>query len=220
MKRFQTLLLALFVAMAASAQTNDGLNVVTLRVGDHMPLMSQYDASLPISATYEHELVSDAWGFESLIFGIGGVVGMRNYTFDQCAWLKNPATGLVEKNTDGTRSFYHKYDDMLIGLRGYVHYDVLGQLFDLHSDHIDTYAVVMLGVCFNRFSHHDISTGGDFFPVYDDPNAHEVATVNGSSFVPGLQLGCRYWITPNIGVTVEAGYDGFSIFNGGLQVCF
>ena len=220
MKRLFSLLLTVVVALSASAQTTDGLNVFSLRVGDYLPLRNELNASMPFSLAYEHELVSDAWGFKSLIFGVGGVVGFRNYTNTQCAWGINDKTGLVEKHDDASYDFYHKYNDLLVALRIYAHYDVFGELLDYHSDQVDTYAVLTLGTAFNTFNHLDLRTGGTFFPAFDDPNASVVAAQHKASFVPGLQLGCRYWLTPNVGAFAEVGYDGFSIFNGGLQICF
>jgi len=199
MKRIFIVLFTLFVAAGVSAQVCEGLNVITLRVGDN--LLSSPDAGTPhMSLAYEYELVTDAFDIESLCLGAGGSVGF-------CYFRRS-------LNYPG---YYFAYNNVSWALRGTVHYDLLGQLLGMHNDHVDTYATLSLGMEHSRHAYIDKSTGG---VALNQEGGVKVPTVWSRRLLPGIQLGVRYWFTPNFGAVAEAGCDGLSFFNVGLSVCF
>lgn len=198
MKRIVLSLFVLLLAAGGSAQVVEGLNVVTLRMGDN--IVSSPDAGTPtMSLTYEYELFNDFLDVESLCLGVGGQLGFRHYR----------RTGQID-----TR--YFSYNDIMYALRGTLHYDVLGEFFGMHSDHIDTYATLSLGVEHSHGIYLEKSTGkrAAYEGVLYVPDSWR------RRMLPGLQLGCRYWFTPNLGAVAEVGFDVFSFINVGISTCF
>ena len=72
-----------------------------------------------------------------------------------------------------------KVSDLIVGVRGMFHYEFIEKL--------DTYAGVMLG--------------------YDIVSHSQPDNLPGSTFRPGLFAGARYYITNNLGVFAELGYN-------------
>ncbi|MCR5139963.1 MAG: hypothetical protein K6B45_07350 [Bacteroidaceae bacterium] len=199
MKRIVLSLFVLLLAAGASAQVVEGLNVVTLRMGDNG--VSSPDAGTPtMSLAYEYELFDDFLDVESLCLGVGGQFGFRHY-----------------RRTANFPAFYYTYSDIMYALRGTLHYDILGEFFGMHSDHIDTYATLSLGMEHTHVRYIDKLTGKRAVTkdgVIRTPDSWR------RRMMPGLQLGCRYWFTPNLGAVAEVGFDGFSFINVGISTCF
>lgn len=199
MKRIILSLLSLLFAAGLSAQVCEGLNVVTFRVGDNS--VSSPDAGTPtLSVTYEYEFLEDAFDIESLCLGAGAQFGFRSY-----------------RRTLAYSGFYHAYKNLMYALRATAHYDILGEFFGMHSDHIDTYATLSLGMEHTHVRYIDKLTGKRAVTkdgVIRTPDSWR------RRMMPGLQLGCRYWFTPNLGAVAEVGFDGFSFINVGISTCF
>jgi hypothetical protein len=192
--------LLLLIATGATAQVCEGLSVVTLQVGDNA--FYHPDRGTPhFRLVYEYEFLEDAFDIESLCLGAGATVGYR-YT---------------EKDSPLANELHHTYRDILWSLRATFHYDVLGQFFDMHSPHVDTYAAVSLGM--DHSYHRFISSASGTDVVNKDGSLTSVPGWR-RSLLPGLVVGGRYWFTPNAGAVVELGYDGYSFANIGLSVCF
>ena len=199
MKRIVLSLLSLLLAASVSAQVCEGLNVVTFRVGDNS--VSSPDAGTPtLSITYEYEFLEDAFDIESLCLGAGAQFGFRSY-----------------RRTLAYSGFYHAYKNLMYALRATAHYDILGEFFGMHSDHIDTYATLSFGM---EREHHAYREARTNDIAYNKEGNETVPGGWRNLYRPGLQVGCRYWFTPNLGATVEAGFDGFSFFNVGVSACF
>lgn len=195
------ILITVLALTPVTAQTTDHLNVITARIGDNIRLVGESGATLPVSIAYEHEFCGDALGVESLRFGVGAVVGNGTYYRNHCERDEN---------------LRHHYNDILTAITGTAHYDILGQWFGCHSDHVDTYATFTLGIINERWAHIDPSGRVVRDPEFTD----QTGLVWRQLFAPGLQVGCRYWFIPNFGITAEGGFDGMSVFNFGLQACF
>ena len=193
-----SLLFVLFAA-SVSAQVCEGLNVITLRVGDNG--VSSPDAGTPtLSLAYEYEIIEDAFGVQTLCLGAGAHVGYRYY-----------------RRSANYSAFYYSYNDIMYSLRATAHYDLLGQLLGMHSDHIDTYATVSLGLEHSYHEYYDKMTGKI---ALNQKGEVKVPAKWTRRMMPGVQVGCRYWFTPNLGAVAEVGFDGFSFFDAGFSVCF
>ena len=199
MKRIILSLFIVLLATTVSGQVCEGLNVLTLRVGDNG--VSNPDTGTPtLSLAYEYELIEDAFDIETLCLGAGAHVGYRYY-----------------RRSGQYSAFYFAYSNIMYSLRAIAHYDILGQLLGMHSDHVDTYAVVSLGVEHSHRDYYDKMIGKI---ALSQEGEVKVPSAWSRRLMPGLQVGCRYWFTPNVGAVAEVGFDGFSFFNGGLSVCF
>lgn len=200
MKRIllSSLFIVLFAAYASS-QTVEGLNVITLRVGDNLPVSP--DAGIPhLSLAYEYEFLQDAFDVETLCLGAGASIGYRHY-----------------RRTGTYNGFYFEYGDITWSLRATAHYDLLGQLLGLHDDHIDTYATLSLGMEHSRRIYIDRLTGREALNKQGDI---KLPAAWSRRLLPGIQAGVRYWFTPNLGAVAEIGFDGFSFVSIGVSTCF
>ena len=199
MNRLLLSLLFVLFATSVSAQVCEGLNVITFRVGDNG--VSSPDAGTPtLSLSYEYEIIEDAFGIQTLCLGAGAHIGYRYY-----------------RRSLASTMFYHAYSNIIYSLRTTAHYDILGQFFGMHSDHIDTYATVSLGIEHTYRSYHNATTGNI---VYLKDGSEYYPSGWRYKVWPGVQVGCRYWFTPNLGVVAEVGFDGFTYFDAGFSVCF
>lgn len=216
MKRRALFFALLATTMVVQAQVCEGLNIVTLRCGDAFTLGHRTKLRAPLSLSYEHCLMAGAYETEGLALGVGATVGSArtDYTYNALV----TATGDLSP-TDLPGAAYLVTDTrshLTMGLQGYVHYDVLGQLLDAHNDRVDTYAVLTLGM-------HSIRQTRVTKPwLFSSPEEYiETTTVTHPNRVLlGAQLGLRYWALPNCGITLEAGYDGLSVLNIGVNACF
>lgn len=216
MKRLTILLMLLITSVVIHAQICEGLHIVTLRCGDPFTLGHRTSLRAPLSLSAEHCLMTDAFDVESLALGLGATVGGARTDYSYNA-LPTADGGYEDTKLPG--AVYLVNDTrrhLTLGLQGYAHYDVLGQLFDAHNDQIDTYAVLTVGL-------HSIRQTREVTPLQTlspGENASDVIVSHPNRFLMGLQVGCRYWALPNFGVTFEAGYDGLSILNIGVNACF
>lgn len=215
MKRLTLLLTLLVATLALPAQICEGLHVVTLRCGDAFTLGNRTSLRAPLSLSAEHCLLMDAFDIESLALGAGVTVGSARTDYGYNA-LPNAEGGYVPTDLEGAPFFVEDTRSHLtMGLQGYVHYDVLGQLLDAHEDQLDTYAVLTVGM-------HSIRQTRDVTRrIGTSPEESAAVSVSHPNrFLMGLQVGARYWALPNFGITLEAGYDGLSVVNIGVNACF
>ena len=215
MKRISLLLLVLVTATALHAQICEGLHIVTLRCGDPLTLGHRTSLRAPLSLSAEHCLLMDAFDIESLALGVGATVGSARTDYGYNA-LPTSTGGYEPTDLMGAPYFVNDTRRHLtLGLQGYVHYDVLGQLLDQHDDRIDTYAVLTAGL-------HSIRQTREVtnLRAIETAAASSTEVSHPNRFLMGLQVGCRYWALPNFGVTLEVGYDGLSLFNLGVNACF
>ena len=215
MRRTAFLLMACLFSLVLPAQICEGLHVVTLRGGDALTLGLRTTLRAPLSITAEHCLVEEPSGIDGLALGMGLTVGSARtgYGYDAV----RTAEGLFEYvQTSGAPYFVEDTRRHLsLGLQGYLHYDVLGQLFGAHNHRIDTYAVLTAGLHSIRQTREVTQTTS-----VGSSDTPEVIVSHPNRLLLGLQAGCRYWALPNFGLTFEAGYDGLSILNMGINVCF
>lgn len=215
MKRISLFLTVLITSMILHAQICEGLHIVTLRCGDAFTLGRRTSLRAPLSLSAEHCLLTDAFDIESLALGVGAMVGSARTDYGYNA-IPLGEGQYEPTNLSGAAYFVEDTRRHLtMGLQGYVHYDVLGQLFDAHNDRVDTYTVLTVGM-------HSIRQTRDVvrLAILNSEESPNVSVSHSNHLLMGLQIGTRYWASPNFGITFEAGYDGLSIVNIGVNVCF
>ena len=178
--KFKSLLLALVVAFSfANAQVVEkGDKVLNLGVGLGNALYSGigYTGSIPpISGSLEVVIKDDLFDGNGAI-GVGGYLGYSSYKWAYSGWG-------------------WKYSNIIIGPRGYLHYNFL--------DNLDTYAGLMLG--YNILSSKET---GNSIPGYNY-NAS-----SGGVIFSGF-LGARYFFNDNVAAMVELG-SGIAYLNLGV----
>jgi len=173
----------LCIALAVDAQNtfNKGDKVVNLGIGFGNALYSGsgYTSKVPpISASFEMGIVDNLFDEKSSI-GVGGYLGYTSAKWEYYDWG-------------------YKYTDIIIGVRGALHYQLV--------DKMDTYTGLLIG--------------------YDIVSAKEFGTTLGydySSSTSGLTwsyfLGARYYFNDNIGAMAEVGF-GIAYLNLGVTFKF
>ncbi|MBO7467143.1 MAG: hypothetical protein J6T94_05635 [Bacteroidaceae bacterium] len=204
MKKFIVACVALLMAIGVKAQIPEGLQVVSLRIGDTMSLGAYTEASVPTSLTYEYCLEEDAFEVPSLCLGIGAIFG-HAYSYTTTT-ITNAGSNQVDTRATTNRWFFG-------GLRGYVHYDVLS-LIGVDAPHFDTYAALTLGARVKK----RMWEGENASSTTGGVSSKSITREKSPMF--GLQFGARYFIIPNVGLSLEAGYDGMSVLNFGIVGCF
>lgn len=157
----------------------------------------------PLSISYEYCLATDAFDVEGLSLGVGAAIGTASMKYFT-SQLEYSGSDFVQTASNKTCRY------LLMTPKGYLHYDVLGCVFDSPNVQLDTYLVFSLGARACRCTVETMVDGVLGTSETTHPNRLAL----------GLQLGARYWIYPNFGLTVEAGYDGISIANIGINACF
>lgn len=173
----------LCIALTANAQNtfNKGDKVLNFGIGFGNALYSGsgYTSKVPpISASFEMGIVDNLFDEKSSI-GVGGYMGYTSAKWEYYDWG-------------------YKYTDIIIGVRGAFHYQLV--------DKMDTYTGLLIG--------------------YDIVSAKEFGTASGydySSSTSGLTwsyfLGARYYFTDNIGAMAEVGF-GIAYLNLGVTLKF
>mgnify|MGYP002620146370 CR=1 FL=1 len=204
MKKYAAMCVALAFALGAKAQIPEGLHVVALRMGDVTSLGPYTNVAVPTSLAYEYCFAENAFDVPSLCLGVGGVLGHASVSTLTTTVVDG--SGRTDTRTETNRWFFG-------GLKGYAHYDVLS-LVGVDAPQIDTYASLTLGTRFKKWT-----WKGENAPSASETISSE-STVWRRSPMMGLQVGARYFIIPNVGVSLEVGYDGMSILDFGLVASF
>lgn len=185
MKKIFVLALFMLVVSVSNAQDvfKKGDNLIGAQVG--------IGNGLAVSATYEKCVVDKLFdGFGSI--GVGGYLG---YAHDKDEYQYN----LGEY---GGYEAGWKYDDIILGVRGNLHYQFVKRL--------DTYAGLMLG--YEIVNAKSYGKGIDEF-------ASVVGEAEASGVAFSIHIGTRYYFTENFGAMIEVGY-GVAYANVGLAYKF
>lgn len=175
------LFVALFCALASSTVLfsqnvfKEGDKVVNLGIGLGSTLHSGSSFSTtipPISASFEYGVKDNLFDDKSSL-GVGAFVG---YTSGE------------DKYSYAGYSSKWEYSDIVLGLRGALHYEFVEKL--------DTYAGISLG--YDIVSVSASSSGGGYTGS---------ASADGSTFFAGIYLGGRYYFADNLAAMAEVGYD-------------
>ena len=204
MKKLALSFLLLMMALGVNAELPEGLQVVSLRMGDVTTLGPYTRVAAPVSLAYEYLFLTDAFDVPSLCLGVGAVLGHAAVSTTTTTTYNE--TGKTDTRTTTNRWFFG-------GVKGYVHYNVLS-LFGVDAPQVDTYASLTLGSRIKKWS-----WKGENASSTPSEVSSESSTTTRSPMA-GLQVGARYYFTPNIGVSLEAGYDGMSIVDFGIVACF
>lgn len=175
---------AMVFAFGANAQINKGEIIGTAGIGLGNSLYGAYSSSLlPINLEAEYGVVeSGLFGVDGLSLGVGPAI---SYTQGK------------ESYNYGYGDYGYKCSSILVGAKGYFHYD----LFNV--DKLDTYASITLG--YNIASAKYFGDWGG--------NAGNAVSVGGLFY--GFSVGARYWFTDAIGANLEAGV-GLSFLKAGV----
>jgi len=181
-KRIILALVAVFTVMGINAQVfslSDKVVTPGIGLGSTLYSGTGYTTSIPpISVSFEKGFKDD---IGPGIIGIGGYLGFTGSKY--------------EMSLLGS-TYGYNYTSIIIGARGYYHYDLV--------DNIDTYGGLMIG--YNIVSAKQ--TGN--WPAGFNANA----TASGIGY--SLFLGARYYFTDNIGAMAELGY-GISYLTLGIS---
>lgn len=175
--------MAALMLASVTSQAQDvfkkGTNLVGAQIG--------IGSGLAVSATYEKGVVDNLFdGMGSI--GVGGYVG----------YLHDKDTYNIGHGTE----FGWKYDDIILGLRGNLHYQFINKL--------DTYAGLMLG--------YEIVNSKSYGKDYEDGYfSNTEAEASGFAFT--IHIGTRYYFTDNFAAGIEVGY-GVSYANVGIAYKF
>lgn len=179
MKKIFILAALMLASISSQAQEvfKKGDNLIGAQIG--------IGSGLGVSATYEKGVVDNLFdGMGSI--GIGGYVG---YLHDKDSYtIYDYETGW-------------KYDDIILGVRGNLHYQFV--------DRLDTYAGLMLG--------YEIVSAKAYGK--DDVTGYTDAEADASGFAFTIHAGARYYFTENFATGVEVGY-GVSYANVGIAYKF
>ncbi len=156
---------------------------VGIGLGNTLHTGSGYSTVIPpISGSFEYCIKDNLFDSKSSL-GVGAYLG---YTSSEYKY-----------NYTGIGKFKYKYSDVVLGVRGALHYQFIPKL--------DTYAGISLG--------YDIVSGSS-------SGSHNIAYSASSSAVYfGGFLGARYYFKNNLAVMAELGYD-VSVFNIGIAYKF
>lgn len=180
MKKMFVLALFMLAVTVSHAQEvfKKGDNLIGAQVG--------VGDGLAVSATYEKCVVDKLFdGLGSI--GLGGYLG---YSHDK------------DKYTFWGYEAGWKYDDIILGVRGNLHYQFVKRL--------DTYAGLMLG--------YEIVNAKSYGKDFDESSFAE-AEAEASGIAFSIHLGTRYYFTENFGAMIEVGY-GVAYANIGLSYKF
>jgi hypothetical protein len=170
-RHFGLLLVICSLTLSGNAQpfvTGDKVINVGLGIGSTLYSGAGYKSGLPpVSASFEYGLMELGPG----ILGIGGYLGLSTYKWE---------------STFSGSTYGWKYSNVIIGARGYYHYNFIEKL--------DTYGGLLLG--YNIVSSKET---GDW-PFGID------YTANSSSVAWSFFIGGRYYFTDSFAVMAELGY--------------
>jgi hypothetical protein len=107
-----------------------------------------------------------------------------------------------QRYSNGGEKYAYSWVDFALGVRIAYH-------FNWNISRLDTYAAMTLGVN----SIYGATSGGT---ASIQPEVEDVI----STFLFGLHLGVRYFVSEHIGAFVEMGYSPFSVFSAGLALKF
>lgn len=176
----KVLLFFAFIMSALTIQAQDvfkkGDNMVSASVG--------VGSGIPVAVSYERGIVDNLFDGNGSI-GLGGYLG---YYSDK-----------DEINYEGIKAGW-KYNDIMIGVRGNLHYQFVEKL--------DTYAGLMLG--------YEIVKAKAITEGYGEKYTGS-ADGNGIGFA--IQVGARYFFTDNFGAFAEVGY-GIAYASLGVSLKF
>lgn len=154
-----------------------GDKVINLGVGLGNTLHSGSGLSTtipPISASFEYGVKDNLFDEKSSL-GVGAFIG---YCANEHKWSYMNASSKL------------KYSDLVLGLRGALHYQLVEKL--------DTYAGVSLGYDIVSASSSGYAGGGSYGVSY---------SADASTFFVGAYLGGRYYFADNLAAMAEVGYD-------------
>lgn len=170
-------------AFMANAQVEKGDKVLNLSLGLGSTLYSGsgYKSTVPpVAAALEFVVKDDMFGGKGAL-GIGGYVGYTGAKY--------------EVDLFGS-SYGWKYTNLIIGPKGYLHYNFI--------DKLDTYGALLIGYWYVKTS--EIGT-----PIGSAPSYGGVAWAT--------SIGARYFFTDSFGAMAELGY-GISYLNIGISMKF
>lgn len=177
MKKLLLVAICVLASSAAAFSQNTfkkGDKVVNLGIGLGNTLHSGSGMSTkipPVSGSFEYGVKDNLFDDKSSL-GVGAFVGYASSEYKQ--------------TIIGHNSTKLKYSDVILGLRGALHYQLVEKL--------DTYAGVSLG--------YDIVSTS-----VSNSNHENFANADSSSFFAGVYLGGRYYFTESLAAMAEVGYD-------------
>lgn len=176
----KVLLFFTFIMSALTIQAQDvfkkGDNMVSASVG--------VGSGIPVAVSYERGIVDNLFDGNGSI-GLGGYLG---YYSDK------------DEQTFQKVKVGWKYNDIMIGVRGNLHYQFV--------DKLDTYAGLMLG--------YEIVKAKAIAEGYDES---AIGSADGSGIGFAIQVGARYFFTDNFGAFAEVGY-GIAYASLGVSLKF
>ncbi len=153
-------------------------------IGSTLYTGARYSMRVPaISLSGEYGIADDIGDVESLNLGVGAYASYSSSEY---------------KETLGGKDYGWRYNYMVFGARGSMHYTA--------TDNLDTYLTLMLG--------YNLVTASYFG---DDDLEDALGTASASSVTYGASLGARYYFTNNLGVMAEVGY-GIAWLNLGVAL--
>lgn len=166
---------ASFAAAFSQNAFKAGDKVINLGIGFGNTLYSGsgYSTTIPpISGSFEYGVKDNLFDAKSSL-GVGAFIG---YSSSEYKWSYLTASSKL------------KYSDVVLGVRGALHYEFVEKL--------DTYAGVSLG--YDIVSSKASGTNG---------NLSSSVSAEASSFFAGIYFGGRYYFSDKLGAMAEVGYD-------------
>lgn len=172
--------------MAQESTFNKGDKVLNLGIGLGSTLYSgsYHNTKIPpLSGSLEFGMVDNLFEVENLNLGVGGYAG-----FSTSEW----------KYTWAGDSYGWRYTNIILGVRGAVHYPL--------TEKLDTYTGLMIGP--------NIIISSEFGNWGDGVNNN---TASDSGLIYAYYFGARYYFKENLGIMAELGY-GISYLNLGVAL--
>lgn len=174
------LILGGFTALNAQP-VEKGNKILNLGIGLGSTLYtgSYYKSTMPpVSASLEYIIKDDLFNDKGAI-GLGGYAGFAGFKYDYLGWG-------------------YKYTNIIIGPRGYLHYNFL--------DKLDTYTGLLIGYNIVKATEFGTSTGWSY-------------NASSSGLIWSWFAGGRYFFTDNLAGMLELGY-GIAYLNIGIALKF
>jgi hypothetical protein len=182
----KSLLLAILVVAgltrvnAQGVQKGDKILNLGIGIGNALYSGSYYKSSMPaLSASIEFIAKDNLFDAKSAL-GLGAYVGYSSYKWEYSSWG-------------------YKYSNLIIGPRGYLHYNFL--------DKLDTYGGLLLG-----YNIANAKEFGNSIPGYD-------YTATSSGFIWSVFIGGRYYFSDSFAGMLELG-SGITYLNIGVALKF